>query len=210
MLAESQWHADIGENWQRQESYWTTDSEGRSVRRTRTVTETEWWPLAGKFHRYYSGYLVSASTGLQQNLATRVWPFDLPALKRYEPYFLAGWESEEYTIERAQALEASKHYYHQLQERNVGAFMPGDRHSNLGVQTYFSQINSDLCLLPYYLLTYRYREKVYRFLLNGQTGRVWGTKPVSQRRVWGFILGLLGLLALIVLVVIILSNIFGH
>ncbi len=210
MLAESQWNAQIGEYWYRQESYWTTDANGKQVRRTRTVTETEWWPLAGRFHHYYSGYLVSASQGLPQELATKVWPFDLPALKRYEPYFLAGWESEEYTVARETALEHSKHYYHQLQEQNVSRFMPGDRQKNLGVQTYFSQINSDLCLMPYYLLTYHYKSKLYRFLLNGQTGRIWGTKPVSQKRVWGFILGLVGLLALIVLIVIILGNIFGH
>ena len=166
MLAESEWNAQIGEHWHRQESYWTTDANGKRVRRTRTVTETEWWPLAGRFHHYYSGYLVSASKGLSQELATKVWPFDLPALKRYEPYFLAGWESEEYTVSRDDALQISKHQYHQWQEQNVSRFMPGDRLRDLGVQTYFSQINSDLCLLPYYLLTYRYKTRIYRFFVK--------------------------------------------
>ena len=34
-----------------------------------------------------------------------------------------------------------------------------------------------MILLPIYLLTYRYRDKIYRFLINGQTGKMAGDKP---------------------------------
>ena len=68
------------------------------------MQETEWWPLAGRHHRYYSGYLVSGSKGLAQDQSLRIQPFNLPALKRYEPYFLAGWLAEEYSVGRDEAL----------------------------------------------------------------------------------------------------------
>ena len=51
------------------------------------------------------------------------------------------------------------------------------------VETEFSNINSDLILLPIYLLTYRYRDKIYRFLINGQTGKMAGDKPLSPWRI---------------------------
>jgi hypothetical protein len=94
MLAKSQWSANIGEHWYRTETYTTTDSKGKTVIQTRRVQETEWWPLSGRHHRYYSGFLVSGSRGLPQSLAESIKPFNLPALKRYEPYFLVGWLSE--------------------------------------------------------------------------------------------------------------------
>ena len=78
--------------------------DGKPVTHTRTVTETEWWPLSGQHHNYYSGYLVSGSRGLPQGYAERIKPFRLEALKRYQPYFLAGWLSEEYSVERDAAL----------------------------------------------------------------------------------------------------------
>jgi hypothetical protein len=65
------------------------------------------------------------------------------------------------------------------------------------VQCDFSDINSDLILLPVYLLSYRYGEKVYRFLCNGQTGKVTGDKPLSSMRI-GFAVAL-GVLVAIVL-----------
>lgn len=184
MLAESRWRATIGEHWYRTETYVTSDSKGNTVTRTRQVQETEWWPLAGRHHRYYSGYLVSGSRGLPQHDAERIKPFQLPALKRYEPFYLAGWLSEEYSIAREQALEVCQRHFLDQERRNIAEFLPGDTHRGLEVSTHFSQTSSDLCLLPVYILSYRYRDKLYRFLVNGQTGRYAGDKPVSWQRIW--------------------------
>ncbi len=206
MLAQSQWQAQIGEHWYRTEHYTTTDAKGNVQHHTRQVQETEWWPLAGRHHRYYSGYLVSASRGLPQSQSLRIQPFNLPALKRYEPYFLAGWLAEEYSIGRDEALQICKEEFYRQEQRNIAAFLPGDTHRGLAVETDFSQENSDLCLLPIYILSYRYQDKVYRFLLNGQTGKFAGDKPVSGTRI-GIAVGIvLGIIALVVVIVLILSR----
>src|SRR6185369_10886970 len=76
----------------------------------------------------------------------------------------------------------------QRQEKsNVGKFLPGDTHTSLKLQTEFSHVSSDLCLLPIYILSYRYRDKVYRYLLNGQTGKMAGDKPLSAKRIVVFV-----------------------
>ncbi|HEX5104461.1 MAG TPA: hypothetical protein VFV87_11650, partial [Pirellulaceae bacterium] len=206
MLAQSAWRAQIGEYWYRTETYTTTDSKGNTTTHTRQVRETEWWPCGGRHHRYYSGYLVSGSKGLPQSQSLRIQPFNLPALKRYEPYFLAGWLAEEYSIARDEALVLCQQEFQRQENANVARFLPGDTHSSLEVQTQFSQVNSDLCLLPIYILSYRYKEKVYRYLLNGQTGKMDGDKPVSGQRI-GIAVGVaLAIVLLIVLIIIILAN----
>ncbi len=182
MLAESRWAASIGEYWYRTETY-TTRENGKTVTKTRRVRETEWWPLDGNHHRYYSGYLVSGSRGLSQRDAERIKPFHLSALKRYEPFFLAGWLCEEYSVEREPALEVCRQEFHRREQAAVAAMLPGDTYSDLRVETRFDQVNSDLILLPIYLLSYRYRDKLYRFLVNGQTGKMGGDKPVSWWKV---------------------------
>jgi hypothetical protein len=183
MLAESRWSASIGEYWYRTETYTTKDSKGNTVTRTRRVRETEWWPLSGNHHRYYSGFLVSGSRGLSQQDAERIKPFQLPALKRYRPFFLAGWLCEEYSVPRNDALRICQDEFRNREQQHVAAFMPGDTHRSLQVGTQFRDINSDLCLLPIYILSYRYKDKVYRFLVNGQTGRCAGDKPLSWLRI---------------------------
>ena len=199
MLALSDWSASIGEYWWKTETYTTTDKDGKTVTRTRRVRRTEWWNLSGKHHRYYSGYLVSGSRGLAQQDAGRIKPFHLPALKRYEPYYLAGWLSEEYSVERQEALRTSQEEFSRRQQQNVAAHLPGDTHSDLRVSTRFANVNSDLILLPVYLLSYRYGEKLYRFMINGQTGKLAGDKPLS---VWRILLAVGAGLATVLIVVL--------
>lgn len=208
MLAESDWQAQVGEHWQRTEHYTTRDDKGNLVTRTRQVTETEWWPLNGQHHRYYSGYLVSGSKGLSQNEALSIMPFQLPALRRYEPFFLAGWLAEDYSIGRDEALVQCQQEFYRQEQRNVGAFLPGDTHSGLVVNTRFSQVNSDLCLLPVYVLGYTYRGKLYRFLLNGQTGKTAGQKPTSAAKI-ALVVGLVLLIFLLIFMGALAANALG-
>lgn len=196
MLARCGWSASIGEHWYRTETY-TTVENGKTVTKTRRVQETEWWPLAGRFHRYYSGYLVSGSKGLPQQYADAIKPFQTAALKRYEPYFLAGWLAEEYSVERAAAEAICRAEFENWAQRDVAAFLPGDTHRSLDCNVQFSDVTSDLILLPIYLLTYRYNEKLYRFLINGQTGRIYGEKPLSWQRIAALVLLVVALLIIV-------------
>jgi hypothetical protein len=205
MLAQSRWNASIGEYWYRTETYTTKNSKGETVTRTRRVRETEWWPLSGRHHQYHSGYLVSGSKGLPQSDAERIKPFQLPALKRYQPFYLAGWLAEEYSIEREQALQVCQNEFYRREQQNVKAFLPGDTHRSVEVSTSFANVNSDLCLLPIYILSYRYKEKIYRFLVNGQTGKMAGDKPLS----WARIGVLAGAIALVIAVILLLIALFS-
>lgn len=200
MLAQSRWSAKIGEYWYRTETY-TTTVNGKTVTRTRTVRETEWWPLSGQHHEFYSGYLVSGSRGLPQKDAELIKPFHLAAVKRYQPHFLAGWMCEEYSVKREEALAVCQQEFFRREQQSVARFLPGDTHSGLQVETTFSHVQSDLVLLPVYVLSYRYRGKVYRFLVNGQTGSMAGEKPVSAVRILLLVLVIVLLLLLLVLAI---------
>lgn len=202
LLARSRWSVQIGEHWYRTETY-TTVENGKTVTKTRQVQETEWWDLRGRHHRYYSFYLVSGSKGLAQGDFQRIEPFQLPALKRYDPSYLAGWSAEEYSVGRDEALMQSQQEFARREQAAVERFLPGDTHRSLEVQTDFADVNSDLILLPVYVLSYRYRNKVYRFLLNGQTGKLYGKKPLSWRRI---ALAALALVALAVIVWLVVGN----
>ncbi len=182
MLARCRWSATIGEYWYRTETY-TVRVNGKTETRTRTVTETEWWPLDGRFQRYYFGYLISASKGLSQDLALRMMPYHLSAAKRYEPYFLAGWTSEEYSIGRQMALSHCQEEFHARAGRDIAAFLPGDVQRDLQYQVNYEDTSSDLFLLPVYLLTYMYQGHQYHFIMNGQTGELYGERPLSWLRI---------------------------
>jgi RNA polymerase subunit RPABC4/transcription elongation factor Spt4 len=196
MLAHSNWQATIGEYWYRTETY-TVVENGKTVTKTRTVQETEWWDLSGRHHEYHSGYLVSASRGLPQGDAERIKPFHLAGLRRYDSGYLAGWLCEEYSIDRDPAEQICRAEFLRREDQNIRAFLPGDTYRGLSTNTTFSDISDDLILLPVYLLSYRYGDRLFRFMVNGQTGKIDGDKPISWPRVWAFVGVVLGALALV-------------
>ena len=46
-----------------------------------------------------------------------------------------------------------------------------------------SGLSSEPVLLPVWIMAYRYREAVFRFLVNGQTGKATGKAPVSYQKI---------------------------
>lgn len=206
MFAQSTWAARIGEYWYRTETYTVKDSQGRSQTRTRQVRETEWFPLQGEHHRYYFGYLFPATRGISLQESRSIQPFQLSALVRFRPHFLAGWMAEEYSIDGNSASQKAIDEFRQRQQQEIAYFLPGDEQSGLNVNTQLTVNGSDLILLPVHVLSYRYRDKVFRFLVNGQTGQIAGEKPVSGSRIMILILVIICVLIAIGLAVVFLTR----
>jgi hypothetical protein len=55
----------------------------------------------------------------------------------------------------------------------------------------YSDIHFKHVLLPVWMSAYRFRDKTYRFLVNGQTGEVAGESPVSWQRVTFLVIAIL-------------------
>ena len=68
----------------------------------------------------------------------------------------------------------------------------------LNVTTNFPVINFRYILLPVWLCGYSFKEKLYKFLVNGRTGKSTGKAPVSALRVIIAVLLGLGVAALII------------
>jgi hypothetical protein len=192
-LAESQFSAQIGENYTVTETYTTTEN-GRTVTKTRQVTKTEWRPLQGRHTEYVPDVLVSASSGLPNAELEQIEPFDLRALRRYHDAIVAGWITEGPSLSQQQCLQQARDEVSSLLDKQLAAFLPGDSHRELSFSTRFHNEALVVCLLPVWVLALRHdpRKPPLRFLVNGQTGKVYGQVPVSWVKVvLAVLLGLL-------------------
>lgn len=202
-VADTSYSAHIGENYTVTETYTTTDSKGNTRVRTRTRIETEWRDLAGQHLEYVLDVLVTASRGVPNEELEVVEPFDLRALRRYEPAMLAGWVAEEPSLTRDECHRLA----HDEAVEGVGArlddFMPGDSHRDLRYTTTLTDEVTDLVLLPVWVLAARYRpdKPPVRLLVNGQTGEVGGAVPISRLKV-GLAVGFVLLAGLLVFLLI--------
>ena len=196
--AHTRFSAHIGEDYTVTETYSTTDSQGRRVTRTRTRTETEWYPLRGERAEYLQDVLVTASRGLSNAELESLEPFELRQLQRYSPALLSGWMAEEPSLAPPEGSQQASVECRALVERRLQAFMPGDRVRDLDFETRLANESLSLVLLPVWVSALRYdpERPPLRVLVNGQTGEVVGKVPLSPAKIaLAVLLGLLLLLA---------------
>ncbi len=132
-------------------------------------------------------------------------PYRTEAMARFRPQYLAGWLSEECVIEMESAWDAACEAYRVAEQEKTKRFLPGDTFDQLQVQTQWDRISEDLVLLPVYVISYRYGEKVYRFVINGQTGKCGGEKPLSAQRITLFVIFIVIMLIAFIGLVLLIS-----
>lgn len=200
-VADTQYSAQIGENYTTTETYTTTDSNGKTQIRTRTVTKTEWRPLYGQHAGYLLDILVSASRGVANERLEAIEPFDLRALRRYTPWLISGWLAEDPSMTQEQCHELARNEGMVKVEHLLQNFMPGDSYTDLKYETQFRNEDVDLTLLPVWSFAIRYHadRPPVQVLVNGQTGRVGGNVPFSATKITSAVLLVLAAIAVLVL-----------
>jgi ribosomal protein S27E len=189
------WTADSGYYYYESESY--TDSQGK--RQTRQVRKTRWVPSSGSLDHFFDDELVPASKGVQVELLRKIEPFPTTTdLKHYDPGFLSGWVVEQYQIDLVAAAQHSREIMDGKLRQLCASEVPGDTHRNLEVYPNYSGQTFKHILVPIWVLAYTYGSQRYQIVVNGYTGAIAGTHPLSWVKITLAILA-----ALIVILVIV-------
>ncbi|MEP2715969.1 TFIIB-type zinc finger domain-containing protein [Pseudophaeobacter sp.] len=162
---------------------------------TRQVAKTRWTPVSGRVKRFFDDVLVLASKSLPKRYTDALEPWDLSALAPYQPQFLAGFRAEAYAVELEEGFHEARAHMDRVIERDVRFDIGGDRQRISNIDTDLSDITFKHVLLPVWLAAYKYRGKSYRFVVNGQSGRVQGERPYSSWKIAGAVVLGLALLA---------------
>ena len=153
----------------------------------------QWYPISGDREATYDDVWVPASEGLKSPELIAIAPFDE---KTGVPPSQAGLENkavEQFAISRRYARPMVQE---QLESRETAALIDemGGSLRNVHVNTLARDETSKAALAPVYVMAYRYHKRLYRFVLNGQTGKAGGSAPTS----WGKVAGLILLLAALI------------
>ena len=172
------YQGERGDDYQIQESYRAVEN-GQEVERTRTVTKTRWTPAAGTVSRFFDDVLVLASQSLPQKVTEGLEPWDLAHLTPYQEDYLSGFRSEMYQVELGDGFERARAIMAPIIHRDIERNIGGDHQRIHAADTRYDAICFKHILLPVWLAAFRFRDKSYRFVVNGRTGKVQGERPYS-------------------------------
>lgn len=159
------------------------DAQGRVRTEMRQVPRIRWTAVSGRVSRFFDDVLVLASRALPQRYTTALQPWDLAQLEPYQPEYLAGFHSETYTISLDDGMSEARAFMDQMIDRDVRFDIGGDRQQVSSINTEVSGVTFKHVLLPVWSAAYRFQGKSFRFVVNGQNGKVEGERPWSMVKI---------------------------
>lgn len=196
----SDYVGERGDDFYVDENYTTTNNRGENVVSTRRRKETRWSPASGHVERFHDDVLVMASKSLPPNILGACSQWNLKGLVPYQSEFVSGFQAEAYQIGLKEGFPIARQTIDAQVANNIRGDIGGDQQRIRDVKTRYSRVTFKHVMLPVWISAYRYRDKVYRFLINGQTGDVSGESPKSWWKIAALVMAIL--FALLVFLVI--------
>ena len=123
---------------------------------------------------------VDGSSKMEDKLMESIEPYDFSQAEEFNIAYLAGIAADRYDVDKDVTFNRATQRF---RDGTIQAFR-NDIHgySNVTVQDsniQLSNTNASYALYPVWILNTKWKEKNYRFAVNGQTGKVAGDLPVS-------------------------------
>ncbi len=151
-------------------------------------TQTDYYQLLREGSIEFQNIPVDASKKADDNYMDAIEPYDYSEAVDFKTTYLSGYLADKYDVSVEDSVERANR---RVKNSTEMAFM-STASSYSGVTTENSSINVShgkirYSLLPVWMLNIKYAGKVYKYAINGQTGKVVGDYPISKRkRNWYF------------------------
>lgn len=110
-------------------------------------------------------------------------PFNYSKLVPFNPSYLSGFLAEKYDVDsetaKADALFRMKNTVEDIFKKDIKGYSTVNITSNT---IHFPEVNVEYVLLPVYLLNIKYKNKIYTFAMNGESGKLIGNMPVDKKK----------------------------
>jgi len=167
---------------------YTTVENGKTVTRTRQVRHTRWWPTSGVYSEAFDDVMVNASKQVRDKEVSGIEAYNLTELVGYKAGYLSGFYAERYSIGLKEGWSLACDDIKDRIQRGIIRKINADEVRNLQFKTQHNNIKFKHILLPIWISSYTFKNKIYNFMINGQTGQVSGKAPLSIGKVFFMIM----------------------
>lgn len=141
-------------------------------------------PFSGHIDKNYDNIVVEMSEKISQYQINAILPYNFTESYEYNDDFITGYSVEYYNQSAFDATSIAQRQALSLTEHEIRI-----RHSpvrSLTVRPTYSNVKYSYVLLPLYFVNFKYKEKEYFNLMNGQTGNTSGKVPRSPVKITFF------------------------
>lgn len=146
-------------------------------------TKTDHFLLRRGAGAAFGGIPMDGSAKMEDAFMESIEPYDYDRLVDFDTAFLSGYLADKYDV----PAESGKERIRERVDRSVSdqlqsSFLGYTTVIPTGRELKIDHSRARYVLLPVWILNTRYRDKVYTFAMNGQTGKMTGSLPVCPKR----------------------------
>lgn len=148
-----------------------------------TEVTTKVYELERAARMSYKGVPADGSRKIDDTLMDAIEPFDYRMLRVFEMSYLSGFFCDKYDVGKEEVFVRIQKRVEEGAEQVLTDDMR--RYSSIMIKSKNVRILDTkwhYMMLPVWFLTYRHRDKIYSFAMNGQTGKFAGIYPVSRAK----------------------------
>lgn len=159
----------------------------------------------GEFSKNYKNISIEANSNIEQSEFVQILPFEYASSVKFKMDFMHGYMLEYQDKIFNECFEEAKRIVKKDIEVSLLKKYNCDNIISLTLNTNYLDKKYNYCLLPVYFVSKEYKNKNYKALMNGQTGKL-GKLPTSVGRVILTILLVCIPIVLAIVLFVLLSN----
>ncbi len=154
-----------------------------SGKNRRTETYTEYKNISGTISKFFDDVLIATNEHFDQKKLDKLAPYKTENACIYEKSYLSGFIADGYTKNLKDSWNDAKKIMDDGIRYAIKQKYNADVVDYLNVSTRHEKVTYKYLLLPVYFVSYRYAKKSYGVMINGSSGKVKGSTPISPLRV---------------------------
>ena len=147
-------------------------------------TKTDFFRLYRSGTAEFENIPVDASLKAEDAYMDAIEPFDYSAAVKFDSSYLSGYFADKYDVSVEDSIERANRRVRSSMER----MLKRDTTAYSAVETQDSSVRFSggkvrYAFIPVWMLNVKYKDKMYKFVMNGQTGKSVGNYPVSKGKI---------------------------
>ncbi len=155
------------------------------------VTRTNYFMVIREGGAAFDFVPVDGSEKMDNAYMEAIEPYDMSEGVEFNMAYLSGFVADKYDISsddsKPRANERVKAGIEMLMRQTVTGY---DSVVAQNTSVKLTEGNISYAMMPVWILSTKYKDKIYRFAMNGQTGKFVGELPVSWGKFWAYFFGI--------------------
>ncbi len=157
--------------------------DGKEIKQHIQEPRIRWRPVSGYVHKSFDDITIGASKTISRAILENLAPWHTQHLIPFNEKYLAGFNAEEYTIGLDNGFELAKVKMSEAIRQDIRADIGGDQQRITSMKTEYKNSSYKNVLFPIWTANFQWKNRVYNYAINGQTGKIIGERPYSWLKI---------------------------